>query len=90
MTEKPFQYKEAYSNIKSNFLYHEDLVNLLPKLLNEKGVLNIGGKTQSIFSFAKKSNPSVVSIRAKKNNKLPFNQTMNLNKLNSILKKINL
>ena len=87
MTEKPFQYKKAYSNVKSNFLYHEDLVNLLPKLLNEKGILNIGGKTQSIYSFAKKSNPDVVSIRAKKNNKLPFNQTMNLNKLNEILKK---
>jgi len=87
MTEKPFQYKKAYSNVKSNFLYHEDLVNLLPKLLNEKGILNIGGKTQSIYSFAKKNNPDVVSIRAKKNNKLPFNQTMNLNKLNEILKK---
>jgi len=87
MTEKPFQYKKAYSNVKSNFLYHEDLVNLLPKLLNEKGILNIGGKTQSIYSFAKKSNLDVVSIRAKKNNKLPFNQTMNLNKLNEILKK---
>ena len=66
MTEKPFQYKKAYSNIKSNFLFHEDLVNILPKLLNEKGILNIGGKTQSIYSFAKKSNPDVVSIRAKK------------------------
>ena len=87
MTEKPFQYKKAYSNIKSNFLFHEDLVNFLPKLLNKKGILNIGGKTQSIYSFAKNSNPNVIKIRAKKNKKLPFNQTMNLEKLNEILKK---
>jgi len=87
MTEKPFQYKKAYSNIKSNFLFHEDLVNFLPKLLNKKGILNIGGKTQSIYSFAKNSNPNVIKIRAKKNKKLPFNQTMNLKKLNEILKK---
>ena len=87
MTEKPFQYKKAYSNIKSNFIFHEDLVNFLPKLLNKKGILNIGGKTQSIYSFAKKNNPNVIKIRAQKNRKLPINQTMNLNKLNEILKK---
>jgi len=87
MTEKPVRHRKAYSNVKSNYLFHEDLVNILPKLLDKKGILNIGGKTQSIFSFAKKSNPSVVSIRANKNKKFPFNQTMNLNKLNEILKK---
>ena len=48
MTEKPFKYKEAYTNVISNFLFHEDLAKILPKLLNKKGILNIGGKTQSI------------------------------------------
>ena len=40
MTEKPFLYKKAYDNLKSNFMFHEDLVNLLPKLLNKKGIIN--------------------------------------------------
>ena len=54
MTEKPFLHQKAYTNIKSNFLFHEDLVKILPKILNQKGILNVGGKAQSIYSFAKK------------------------------------
>ena len=87
MTEKPFMYDKAYTNIISNFLFHEDLVKILPKIINKKGILNIGGKKQSIYSFAKKSNPKVKKIIAKKNKKFPFNQTINLKRLNTILKK---
>lgn len=54
MTEKPFPYKKAYSNLKSNFMYHEDLIKILPKIINQKGIINIGGKSQSVFEFAKK------------------------------------
>ncbi len=85
MTEKPFLYNKAYTNIKSNFMFHEDLAKILPKIINHKGVLNIGGKSQSVYSFAKKSNPIVKKIKAKKKNKLPLNQTMNLSKLKKII-----
>jgi len=88
MTEKPFKFKKAYTNLKSNFLYHEDLVKMLPKLLNEKGIINIGGKSQSIYSFAKILNKKVKGVISPKNNSLPLNQTMNLKKLKKILKKI--
>ena len=87
MTEKPFRYNKAYTNVISNFLFHEDLVKILPKILNKKGILNIGGKKQSIYSFAKKNNPTVKKILAKKNKKFPFNQTINLKRLDAILKK---
>ena len=54
MTEKPFLYKKAYTNLKSNYMFHEELVKILPKIINQKGILNIGRKSQSVFSFAKK------------------------------------
>lgn len=85
MTEKPFQYAQAFSNVKSNYMFHEDLVRMLPKLINKNGIINVGGKSQSIYSFAKKTFKSVKKIKAKKNSKIPFNQTMNLDKLNKIL-----
>jgi len=66
MTEKPFLHQKAYTNIKSNFFFQEDLVKILPKILNQKGILNVGGKAQSIYSFAKKSNPLVKRIKSKK------------------------
>jgi len=86
MTEKPFLHKKAYSNLKSNFMFHEELVKILPKIINQKGILNVGGKSQSVFSFAKKNNPKVKKIKAKKNLTLPLNQTMNLLKLKKIIR----
>ncbi|WP_440923912.1 sugar nucleotide-binding protein [Candidatus Pelagibacter sp.] len=86
MTEKPFAYKKAYTNLKTNFMYHEDLVNYLPKLINKKGIINVGGKSQSVFNFAKKTNSKVKGIKANKSSKLPFNQTMNLNLLKKTIK----
>ena len=85
MTKKPFLYNKAYTNIKSNFMFHGDLVKILPKIINRKGILNVGGKSQSVYSFAKKSNSKVKKIMAKKKNNLPLNQTMNLSKLKKII-----
>jgi len=87
MTEKPFKFKKAYTNLKSNFLYHEDLVKMLPKLINEKGIINVGGKSQSIYSFAKILNKKVKGIKSPINKNLPLNQTMDLKRLKKILAK---
>ena len=56
MCEKPFIHKYAFSDIKSNFMFHDDFVKIIPKILNKKGTINVGGKIQSIYKFAKKSN----------------------------------
>ena len=86
MTEKPFLHKKAYSNLKSNFMFHEDLVNILPKIINQKGILNLGGKSQSVFSFAKRNNSKVKKVIAKRSFGLPLNQTMSLAKLKKIIR----
>ena len=41
MTEKPFMYKYAYTNLKTNIMFHEDLAKVFFKLINKKGVINI-------------------------------------------------
>jgi dTDP-4-dehydrorhamnose reductase len=89
MTAKPFAYKKAFSDLKSNFMFHEDLVKILPKVLNKKGILNIGGKSQSVYSFAKKYNKKIIKTKTNNKNTLPLNQTMNLNKLKKIIKNYN-
>ena len=86
MTEKPFVHNKAYSNLKSNFMFHEDLVKILPKIIKQKGILNVGGKSQSVFSFAKNYNSKVKKIKAKKSSNLPLNQTMNLAKSKKIVR----
>ena len=86
MTESPFIYKKAYTNLKSNYMFHEDLVKILPKIINYKGILNVGGKTQSVFSFAKLHNKKVKKIKLSIKDKLPFNQTMNTSVLKRLIK----
>ncbi|MDC0326690.1 sugar nucleotide-binding protein [Candidatus Pelagibacter sp.] len=87
MTEKPFNYKKAYSNLKTNFMYHEDVVELLPKVIKEKGIINIGGKSQSVYHFAKNSNKKIKKISVNKSLEIPLKQTMNLSKLKKLMSK---
>ena len=86
MMEKPFTHSVAFTNLKSNFMFHEDLVEILPKIINQTGIINIGGKSQSVFNFAKKYNKLVKKTKLNKDSKLPLNQTMNLSKLKKYLK----
>jgi len=85
MTEKPFAYKKAYSNLISNYMFHEDLVRILPKIINQKGILNIGGKSQSVYDFARAKNNLVKKIKLNKKSKFPLRQDMNIKKLNKLL-----
>jgi len=55
------------------------------KILNQKGILNVGGKSQSVYSFAKSNYKKVKNIKTNKKNKLPLNPTMNLSKLKKII-----
>ena len=87
MMEKPYPYKKAYTNLISNFIYHEDLVKILPHIITKKGIINIGGKKQSVYDFVKKTKKDIKKNKLKKNSNLPLNQTMNLSLLNKILKK---
>ena len=59
MTEKPFTHKHAYTNLKTNFMFHEDLAKVFFKLINKKGILNVGGPVQSVYDFAKKNNKKI-------------------------------
>ena len=88
MTEKPFLHKKAFSNLKTNYMFHEDLVKILPKLINQKGIINVGGKSQSVYSFAKSHDKNIKKIKVKKN-LMPLNQTMSLIKLKKVLKNSN-
>ena len=89
MTEKPFVHKKAFANVKTSFLYHEDVVKILFKILNKKGVLNIGGKAQFIYNFAKKNNPDLkkLFLNDKSKHEIPIDSSMNLSKLKKALKK---
>jgi dTDP-4-dehydrorhamnose reductase len=84
MTEKPFIHNSAYANVKSNFIYQEDLAKIFLKVINKKGIYNIGGKSQTIFRFAKQYNKKTKKLFSK--GEFPLKQNMSLNKLYDSLK----
>ena len=86
VTEKPFIHKNAFVDFKTNFIFHEDLIPNIIKLLDCKGIINIGGKSQSVYDFAKKYNPQIKKISAKNvlGQKARLNTTMNLNKFKKL------
>ena len=88
MTEKPFVHKKAFTNVKINFIFHDELAKILVKILNKKGIINVGGPTKTVYNFAKKYNKKIKKIFIKKNQKssFPLKPFMNLSKLKKIIK----
>ena len=84
MTEKPFVHENAYANVKSNFIYQDDLAKKFLKVINKKGIYNMGGKSQTIYKFAKEYNGNVKKIFSK--GEFPLKQNMNLSKFNKSIK----
>ena len=84
MTEKPFVHKKAYANVKSNFIFQEDVAKLILRLLNKKGLINIGGSAKTIYDFAKQNNKNIKKIYSK--GEFPKKMDMNINKLKKIIK----
>ena len=87
VTEKPFVHSGAFYDFITNFIFHEKLVPNILKIINQKGIINIGGKTQSVYNFAKKHNSKVKKISAKKifGKKAPLNVSMNINKFRKLI-----
>ena len=84
MTEKPFIHKKAYANVKSNFMFQEEVLEILPKILDKKGIINVGGPSKLIFEFAKQNNKNVKKIFSK--GEFPKKMDMNLSKLKRLVK----
>ena len=56
--------------------------------INKKVIINVGGKAQTVYKFAKKYNPKIKKTYAKNvlSSKYPLNPSMNVRKLNKIIK----
>ena len=83
MCERPFLHDHAFYDIKTNFMFQDEVAKIIPKILNKKGIINIGGKIQTVYDFAKKTKKDV--IRSSGKNIFPPNPSMNISKIKKIL-----
>lgn len=84
MNEDIFPHKAAYSNYITSFLKKSDAAKITLKLLNKKGVINVGGRVQSAYNFAKSMNSKIKKIKISKSTRklIGTNTSINVNKLN--------
>ncbi len=87
LCQKPFPHPKALVDIKKSYLYMDKAANIILKLINEKGIINIGGETMSPFEFAKQDNPNVgkIYLSEVKDVKMGKDASMNIKKLKKIL-----
>ena len=88
MTEKPFVHNVAFSNVITSFMYHEDVVKILFKLINKKGIINIGGSPMTVYNFVKKNNKNISKLKLSKKNNIgmPINSSVNVSKMKKIIR----
>ena len=82
MCEKPFIHKKAFYDIETNFIYQEDVAKIIPKIIDEIGIINIGGKTQSVYNFVRASNKDIKKTSGKK--LFPPRPSMNISKFKKL------
>ena len=88
MTDFPFVHKKAIKGAISSFIYNKNVSKIIPFLLNEKGILNVGGKTRDIFDFAKRfSENKIEPIAYKKVKNFPKNSSIDIKRFRKILQK---
>ena len=62
MNKKPFPHSKALVDMKKSLMYIDEASEVVLKLLDEKGTINVGGKSQSVYDFVKETNSDVGEI----------------------------
>jgi dTDP-4-dehydrorhamnose reductase len=83
----PFPYSQAWDDQIGNFDYVDKIVSLITILIENRceGIYNVGTEVKSIYHLAQQTN-QVIPIN--KPQQVPSNTTMNLDKLNNVIKRI--
>ena len=87
MTDFPFIHKKAIKGAMSSFIFNKSVSKLIPHLLDECGIINIGGEKREIYTFAKRfSKEKVKSISINQIKKFPKNSSIDIKKIKKIIK----
>ena len=62
LCQKPFPHPKALADITKSYIYMDKAAGIILNLLNETGIINVGGEAMSPFEFVKKDNPNLDKI----------------------------
>lgn len=87
MNRKPFPHPKALKDMRKSIMYIDDAAKITLKLLGESGIINVGGKSQSVYDFVKNENPNVEPIYLKdiSDVNMATDCSMNTAKMNKVI-----
>lgn len=87
LCQKPFPHPKALVDVKKSYLYMDKAADIILKLVNEQGIINVGGESMSPFEFTKQSNSDIEKIYLKDigDVKMGKDASMNISKMKNIL-----
>ena len=92
-SKKKWKYKEAFTDQYTSRIQIEELISKINKIIFTKfgGLIHIAGKRQSLYNIAKKIDKSTkpISLKDRRDLNIPNDISLNTNKWNKLLKKLN-
>ena len=62
MCDDPFPHSQAIIDVKKSLIYNSEAAKIVLKLLDECGVINVGGPPMSVYDFVSNRNPNIDKI----------------------------
>lgn len=86
MTDNIYPHKVAFTNYITSFIKKSEAAKLVLRLLDKYGIINLGGKTQSSYDFAKNNNNKIKKKTLTKRDVILIgkNTSINTNKIKNI------
>ena len=84
MCEKPFPHPAAMIDVKKSSIFNDDAAKITLQLLDEVGIINIGGPNQSIYDFVSSHQDVDSMTRNRADSSMMPDVSMNTEKLDEI------
>ena len=81
LSDIPFRHKFAFDDVYRNSITHTDVANIITKVKDEVGIINVGGEYQSVYDFVSKHQ----EIKKASGSHLAPSLNLNVDKLMSII-----
>ena len=87
MNAVPFPHERAFTDVISSHMYADEAAGVTLKLLDEVGIINVGGKAQSVYDFVVEHEPNVgkISVNEVIDVEVNTNSSMNIKKMEKLL-----
>jgi len=89
---RPFPHAQAIGDVKKSYIFEDEAALIILRLLDERGIINVGGRAQTVYDFARNRVPNIKKIFAGDIGDVSMapDTSMNTDKLTAILERLDI